>query len=120
VMYEFAPGQCLGAYVAKAACETPVRTYVGRAALIQREDDAFQATIAVTAPSASCEQAGDAYNFTYSELTITKDLLNDMGDVIRAVCLVSKALSGSVATEIFFYLRPCLYLRPTRQPFESH
>jgi hypothetical protein len=89
VVYEVAPGQCLGVIVARAVYQTPVRVYEGRATLIKTKDDEFRAIIVVTAPSVPDEQAGgnpwDAYETKYSEL-ISNDLVGDTVQIIHLVC----------------------------------
>jgi hypothetical protein len=89
VLYEVAPGQCPRALVAKAVLQTPLRTYEGRATLIERKNGEFRTTILITAPSAPDEQPGgrpwDAYNFTDFG-SIAKDTLQDIREIIRQLC----------------------------------
>jgi len=89
VLYEVAPGQCVGAFVAKAVLQTPLRTYEGRATLIERKNGEFRTTILITAPSAPDEQPGgrpwDAYSFTDFG-SIAKDTLQDIREIIRQLC----------------------------------
>jgi hypothetical protein len=87
VLYEVAPDQCLGAFVAKATLRTELRTYQGRATLIEQNDGDFRATILVTAPSAPDERGHpyDACNLTCNE-SISKDVLEDTCEIIRQVC----------------------------------
>ena len=89
VVYETTPGQCLGMLVAQAVYQNPVRTYEGRATLIQRKNDEFRTTIVVTAPSAPDEQVGDypwdAYNSKYNG-SIPKDKIKDIIQVIGQLC----------------------------------
>jgi hypothetical protein len=59
IMYKVSPGQCLGGFVARALHDARVRTYEGRAILLQTKTDDFRSTTIVTAPSVPPDRNGD-------------------------------------------------------------
>jgi hypothetical protein len=85
-IHEVAPGLTLCILLARAVYSTEARPYVGRAILIQEQDDSFRSNVYVTAPTATTGLYHyPRYSYVYSA-PISEEDAKDIQHIIRLLC----------------------------------